>query len=139
MVRSYHTYKLFDVEWLNGAVRWNCEMPLQQGAGGLMVRAPCRRHTLNTIFGADFGDIFNGPIRTRVLPHFLKQRKLFCQRAVLAVVPNYVLFWTLREAPRVYNLHYASKTPVPRRELATQCCANRPGDAVEDAVTDPMP
>jgi hypothetical protein len=87
MVRSYHIYKLFDVEGLNGAVSWNCEVPFQQGAGGLKVRAPRRRHALDTIFGTDFGDIVDGPIRTRVLPHFLQQRKLFCQRVALAEVP----------------------------------------------------
>lgn len=87
MVRSNHTYKLFDVEGLNGPMCRYCEMPVQQGARSLIVSAPGRRHTLDTIFGADLGDIADGPIRTRVLPHLIQQGKLFCQRDAPAVVP----------------------------------------------------
>lgn len=88
MVRSYHTYKVFDVEGFNGSVCRNCEMPLQQGAGCLIVCAPSWRHALDTILSADLCDIVDGPIRTRVLTHLVQQGKLFCQRYVPAMVPN---------------------------------------------------
>jgi len=82
-----HTYKLFNVEWFNGPVRRNCEMSIQQRAGNLVMRAPCWRHALNTVFRADLGYIIDRPISTRILPHLLEQGLLFCQLDALAVVP----------------------------------------------------